>query len=134
MSTDAKIMYSIGPMIRLFCLFIIYQVLAEADFEKKMSLLQSYNQSPDWSETIKFIPLDGYHMNLKSHHKCGRGKRLELTETAVVCEMSRSGRQIVELFVCDEKKTFCKREELEIHVRYPRDVAGWFAYLRSFFN
>ena len=79
------------------------------------------------------MPLANHHFNLKSPNRCGNGKLISVTEGSVTCRMSSVGAQELEVFVCDDKNTFCKREMVPVEVPWPNTFLGLWQFLKSFF-
>lgn len=80
-------------------------------------------------EVVTFEPRKGHVFNLDAPNNCGQGTKLEATADSFRCQMTELGPQRVELFVCDEQKTFCTQEEQRTVVMEPREFRE--AILRS---
>lgn len=83
------------------------------------SLIKPFYPEVKLDQTVLFEPVAGHQFNLKSPNQCGQGRLVQINEQKAECEMSVSGQQKIELFVCDEQKSFCKREEHTIFVSGP---------------
>ena len=86
-----------------------------------------------WNQQLTVNPVTGHHFNLKSPNKCGQGVTESVSESQVVCRMTAPGSQELEVFVCDDAKSFCKRELVSLGVEYPGTVKAWWQYLKSYF-
>lgn len=95
----------------------------------KQNLIQPSPSQVAFNQEISYQPIEGHHFNLKSPNQCGKGVLLRIDEKVAACKMTKPGKQDVELFVCDDKKTFCKREMLPVKVSYPSGIKGWMDYL-----
>ena len=85
----------------------------------------------EWNQQLVVLPAPNHHFNLKSPNRCGNGKLVTASEEAVTCRMSSSGSQELEVFVCDDQNTFCKRELVFIEVQWPDSVLGLWEFLKS---
>jgi hypothetical protein len=104
-------------------------------------LLLPVPPAAEWDQELVILPLPNHHFNLKSPNRCGNGKLLSVSEKAVTCRLSSVGAQELEVFVCDDQNTFCKREIVTVDVRWPTTFSGLWAllwqllgnFLKSFF-
>jgi hypothetical protein len=95
------------------------------------SLIKDYPKDPLINEIISFEPVAGHHFNLEAKNACGNGRLVSVSQDMVECQMSAPGTSRLELFVCDQKQTFCRREELNVKTQQPEGVLGWFKYYKK---
>lgn len=102
------------------------------------SLIKPFFSRVELNQTVLFEPVEGHQFNLKSPNQCGQGQLKLVNEQRVECLMTVSGAQKLELFVCDEKKTFCKREEHALFVSGPSGLKNqlndWFFRFQNLFG
>jgi hypothetical protein len=118
----------------MLTLCFTYFITADVDLKNAPSLLTLSSTEVAWQEVVAIQPVAAHHLNIKSPNQCGKGHLLSVTEQKAECMMKSPGRNGLQIFVCDDKNTFCRREVLQVDVSYPRDLQGWLAYLKSFFN
>ena len=96
-------------------------------------LIVPVSSQASWNQRLTVNPVLGHHFNLKSPNSCGQGIVDSVSESQIVCYMSVPGSQELEVFVCDDAKSFCKRELISLSVQYPATVTDWWQYLKSYF-
>jgi hypothetical protein len=96
-------------------------------------LLLPVPPTAEWDQELVILPLPKHHFNLKSPNRCGGGKLISATKEAVTCRLSSAGSQDLEVFVCDDQNTFCKREIVTVDVQWPKTFTGLWQYLKSLF-
>ncbi len=116
-----------------FLIFLILLGLADVDLKNAASFLGLSRRELLWNETIEVKPQAGYHLNVKSPHKCGEGQVQALSEQTIQCLMTSFGKQQLQVFVCDDAKTFCRREVLDVQVHRPSNIKEWWNYLMNRF-
>ena len=121
---------SYNKKMNLFLLLIL-SCWADVDLKNAESFLELSSSELEWKQTVRIKPLKGYHLNLKSPHKCGAGKVQNLAEHSIDCLMMSFGEQQLEVFVCDDANTFCRRELLEVRVHQPSGFKGWWDYIKT---
>ncbi len=97
-------------------------------------LVQLLPESVSWNLELNIRPLEGHVFNLKSPNRCGDGKLLQASEEVLACQFTAVGQQELEVFVCDQEKTFCKRELIPIKVQWPNTFWGLWALFKSYFS
>jgi hypothetical protein len=117
----------------LLTLCFTYFISAEVDLKKMASLLTVSRSQVGWQEIVTVLPVAEHHLNVKSPNQCGRGLLLSLTEQKAECQMKSPGLNELQIFVCDDKNTFCRREVLSVEVGYPTSLTAWMTYLKSQF-
>jgi len=113
----------------IVCLLLLTSV-ARASGEDK-SLLAPYPQEPLLNEIIAFTPLPHHHFNLKAKTSCGNGYLVSEEEQRVQCQMFAPGTSELQLFVCDDGQTFCRREAIKIKTQEPSSILGWVKYYKE---
>ncbi len=102
------------------------------------TLIKPFFQQVQLNQTVLFEPVAGHQFNLKSPNQCGQGRLSQITEQRAECEMTVSGQQKIELFVCDDQKSFCKREEHMLFVAGPSGLKNqlneWFFRFQNLFG
>lgn len=68
------------------------------------------------NEIIEFRAVAGHHFSAEAPQRCGSGVLIEKTVRAVTCQFQKSGATTATLNVCDDKKTYCKLNEVSIRV------------------
>ncbi|NCN42030.1 thioredoxin family protein [bacterium] len=69
------------------------------------------------NEVVQFEPEDGHHFEIEAEQQCENGNVIEKQAEKVSCQLLKKGVSKVTLNVCDDKKTFCKANLLQIEVR-----------------
>jgi hypothetical protein len=95
------------------------------------SLIKHFPQEPLLNEIVIFEPVDRHKFNLEAPNFCGNGALVIATEKKIKCQMSAPGSSELQLYVCDDKKTYCRREELKIKTQQPSGILGWLKYYKK---
>lgn len=95
------------------------------------SLLEVYPSVVRFDQTLVLVPATGHKLNLKSKNHCGEGSLLQIGEQEAHCQMNYAGVQRLEIYVCDLKNTYCKREELSVLVEWPGSLWNKLAHLKD---
>lgn len=98
----------------------------QSSTEKK--LIGPYPTNPMLHEVIQFTPVADHHFNLKSKNNCGNGRLIQESEKSIECQMWAPGTSELQLYVCDNKNTFCRREIFSLKTQSPSGVVGWAKY------
>lgn len=98
---------------------------------KDTVLVKGYPKEPLLNEVVSFEPVAGHKFNLVAKNQCGNGRLLETDEHKIECQMYAPGTGKVELYVCDDKKTFCRREELMLKTQQPKGFKAWVQYYKD---
>ena len=117
----------------MWILIPILSIFADVDLKNAASFLQLSSSDVEWNQTVQVIPVSQHHLNIKSPNECGGGKLQKLNEQVFECLMTRTGQKQLQVFVCDNQNTFCRREILDVRVRYPSTFMGWWGYVSSIF-
>jgi hypothetical protein len=114
-----------------FILNILLSLAAADGALTEASLIKTFPKEPLLNEIVIFEPVDKHKFNLEAQNFCGNGHLIAATEKAVKCQMSAPGSSELQLYVCDEKKTYCRREELAIKTQQPSGLLGWLKYYKK---
>lgn len=110
-------------MLNYLCLLFV--ALSFGALEGPKNLIQPYPQTTLMNEIVQFQPVAGHKFNLSSPNSCGKGRLVSAEEDQILCQVSSTGAQNLELFVCDKKKTYCKREMKTIQAQSPEGLLAW---------
>ena len=61
-------------------------------------------------------PAAGHHFNLEAPQKCASHAFVEKTARRLRCQLSETGKQRVQVAVCDDKKTYCHIKRFDLKV------------------
>lgn len=98
--------------------FILQTVSAgiSADDLKK-SLVKKPISDPLINEPVVFVPIENHHFNLEAPQECGKDATRDPQARKITCQFHSSGERRVKLSVCDDKKTYCKPEYVNVAVQ-----------------
>ncbi len=71
------------------------------------------------NETIDVRPIEGHHFNLKAHNNCDMQEPSVLKPEFLQCQFDEAGKKKINLFICDDKESFCKMEKLDVDIVAP---------------
>lgn len=118
-----------------FLMNIVLIFASQAQLTENTNLLQPHVEKPLLNEIVAFYPIEGHKFNLKSKNDCGKGRLISVKEDKAECQLTIAGKTTLELYVCDKKNTYCKREQVGITVSQPKGIQGWISYYwNRFFN
>jgi len=115
----------------IYFLFVASSAFADGETPVEKSLLKPHPQQPLINEVVKFEPVAGHKFNLKAKNDCGNGWMISESEESFECQMSAPGTSMLELFVCDQKNTFCRREEFKLVTQQPQGFFAWLGYYKN---
>ncbi|MBY0314259.1 MAG: hypothetical protein K2Q26_01980 [Bdellovibrionales bacterium] len=95
----------------------------------EQTLLMPFPAEVALNETIVFKPVTQHHFNLKSKNSCGSGRLLKVEESAVECQITKAGETAIELFICDDKQSYCRREQITVITPRPKGFKEWLRHL-----
>jgi hypothetical protein len=95
------------------------------------TLLQPFPSEPKLNEIIAFEVVPNHHFNLQSKTNCGNGRLISEKEQLVECQMYAPGTSELQLYVCDDAKTFCRREVVKVTTQQPSGLLGWLSYYKD---
>ena len=72
------------------------------------------------NEMIDLRPIEGHHFNLEANNNCNKTKPVTLTEGFMQCQFEESGTYKINVYICDDKKSFCKFEKIDVLITAPR--------------
>lgn len=94
----------------------------------EQTLLKPFPEKPLLNEIVAFEPVENHHFNLKSKNSCGRARIVNIAEDRVECQMHKAGETQLELFICDDKQSYCRREEVKVSTPSPEGLLNWGKY------
>ncbi len=80
------------------------------------------------NEIIVIKPVEGHVLNLEAPNTCSKGRIISKNESEIKCQTSPGGENIFDIYVCDEKKTYCKTEKHKVITENPSGFWNWFKY------
>ena len=93
------------------------------------TLLMPFPAEISINETVVFKPVAQHHFNLKSKNSCGSGRALKVEESTVECQITKAGETAIELFICDDKQSYCRREQITVTTPRPKGFKEWLRHL-----
>lgn len=97
------------------------------------SLLESPLSHAILNEIVVLRPKKGHVFNLEAPNRCGSTNEsaIESKEDELQCQMLHPGKRVLDLFICDEAKTFCRQEAFSLDVREPKSLQARIDYKLS---
>ena len=83
----------------------------------KRILLNPSTENPLINESIGYTTIKNHHFNLEAPQDCGNDSSKKMTAKKVTCQFHSSGSRSVTLSICDDKKTFCKQQKINLNVQ-----------------
>ncbi len=88
--------------------------------QPKDSLLKPLLNKYVVNEVIDLKTIDGHHFNLKANNNCDLKTPLSAEASFIQCQFDEAGMKKINLYICDEKETFCKFEKINVLVTAPK--------------
>jgi hypothetical protein len=118
----------------LFLICLSKLIAAEVNLKDAASFLILSSPNPEYEQILSITPIAGHHLNVKSPNTCGKGEIFSTSEQKIDCKMKSAGANELNIFVCDDANTFCRREVLNVRVNYPGTLTGWLHYFQNLLN
>ena len=68
-------------------------------------------------ELIALTPAKAHHFNLEAPSRCPSGEFYTKEKNSIRCQMPARGRHKLEVYVCDDANTFCRKESFDVAVK-----------------
>lgn len=72
------------------------------------------------NEILTLKPAEGHHFETKAPQKCASFPWELLSARVLKCQIAEPGRHLIELSVCDDKKTYCKFVKFALEAQAPK--------------
>ena len=79
------------------------------------------------NEIVVINPVEGHVFNLEAPNSCSKGRIVSKSESKIECQTSLGGENTFEIYVCDEKKTYCKMEQ---HKLTTEKFSGFWSWIK----
>ena len=93
----------------------------------KSSLTFPQGEKTLLNEIIVIEPIKDHVFNLEAPNSCSKGRLIFKSESKIKCQ-THAGENIFEVYVCDEKKTYCKTEKHKVVAENPSGLWSWIQY------
>ncbi len=133
LSVTEKTVYTDTMTKLLFLICLSKLIAAEINLKDAASFLILSSPNPEFEQVLSITPIANHHLNVKSPNTCGKGELLSNSEQQIECKMKLAGQNELNIYVCDDANTFCRREVLTVNVSYPNTITGWVHYLQNLF-